>query len=181
MLVLEPLDRANARGAKILAEITGFGMGADAHHLTQPSAAGAARTLRLALADANLPPEAIGVINAHGTGTAANDVTESAAIRDVFAGNLQNLKVTATKSLHGHALGASGALEAVATVLGLQHQCVVPIANFQARDPDCDVPLCLEQQAWPHEAAVSNSFAFGGLNAVLVFRRAAGNNTIARL
>jgi nodulation protein E len=171
MLVLEPLDRARARGASILAEITGFGMGADAHHLTQPSAAGAARALRLALADAGLPPEAVGVVNAHGTGTAANDVTESAAIRDVFAGNLQDLRVTATKSLHGHALGASGALEAVATVLGLQNQSVVPIANFQERDPDCDVPVCLEYRGWPHEAAVSNSFAFGGLNAVLMFGR----------
>jgi nodulation protein E len=171
MLVLEPLDRARSRGASILAEITGFGMGADAHHLTQPSAAGAARALRLALADSGLPPEAVGVVNAHGTGTAANDVAESVAIRDVFAGNLQDLKVTATKSLHGHALGASGALEAVATVLGLQNQCVVPTANFQERDPDCDVPVCVEYQAWAHEAAVSSSFAFGGLNAVLVFGR----------
>jgi len=178
MLVLEPLDRARARGAKLLAEIIGFGMGADAHHLTQPSAAGAARALRLALADANLPPEAIGVINAHGTGTAANDIAESAAIREVFAAGLHNLKVTATKSLHGHALGASGALEAVATVLGLQHQCVVPTANFQEFDPDCDVPLCIERQLWPHEAAVSNSFAFGGLNAVLVFRRAGPNSAL---
>ena len=180
MLVLEPLDRALVRGAKILPEISGFAMGADAHHLTQPSAAGAARTLRSALADATLPPEAIGVVNAHGTGTAANDVTESAAIRDVFAANLHNLKVTATKFLHGHALGASGALEAVATVLGLQHQCVVPTANFQEFDPDCGVPLCLEQQPWPHEAAVPNSFAFGGPNAVLVLRRvnAAGNNKV---
>jgi nodulation protein E len=171
MLVLEPLDRALARGANILAEIAGFGMGADAHHLTQPSAAGAARALRLTLADAQLPPEAVGVVNAHGTGTAANDVTESAAIRDVFTANIQDLRVTATKSLHGHALGASGALEAVATVLGLRDQRIVPVANFLERDPDCDVPVCLEQQAWPHEAAVSNSFAFGGLNAVLLFRR----------
>jgi nodulation protein E len=171
MLVLEPLDRAIARGATIIAEIAGFGMGADAHHITQPSAEGAARALRLALADAAISPEAIGVVNAHGTGTAANDVTESAAIRDVFSTSLQGLKVTATKSLHGHALGASGALEAVATLLGLQNQWVVPTANFQERDPECDVPLCLEQQPWPHEAAVSNSFAFGGLNAVLVFRR----------
>jgi len=172
MLVLEPLEHAQARGAHILAEICGFGMSADAHHLTQPSAEGAARTLRLALADAGLAPEAVGVVNAHGTGTTANDVTESAAIREVFAGNLQHLRVSATKSLHGHALGASGALEAVATVLGLQNQCVVPIANFQEPDPECDVPLCLRQQPWAHEAAVSNSFAFGGLNAVLVLSRA---------
>jgi nodulation protein E len=170
MLVLEPLERAQARGATILAELAGFGMSADAHHLTQPSAAGAARTLRLALDDANLPPEAIGVVNAHGTGTLANDVTESAAIREVFGANLDRLRVIATKSLHGHALGASSALEAVATVLGLREQCVIPTANFQERDPECDVPLSLEHAPWPHEAAVSNSFAFGGLNAVLVLR-----------
>ena len=172
MLVLEPLDRALARGARVLAEITGFGMGADAHHLTQPSVDGAARTLRLALADANLPPEAIGLVNAHGTGTAINDVTESAALRAVFNTSLSRIKVTATKSLHGHALGASGALEAVATVLGLQSQAIPPTANFQQPDPECDIPLCTQFQPWPHQAAVSNSFAFGGLNAVLVFQRA---------
>jgi nodulation protein E len=172
MLVLEPLDRALARGATVLAEINGFGMGADAHHLTQPSAGGAARTLRLALADANLPPEAIGVVNAHGTGTAANDATESAALHAVFNGHLPRLLVTATKSLHGHALGASGALEAVATILGLQSQSIAPTANFLQPDPECDIPLCTSFQPWPHQAAVSNSFAFGGLNAVLVFQRA---------
>lgn len=174
MLVLEPLERALARGATILGEIAGFGMGADAHHITQPSAEGAARAIRSALADANLPPDAVGVVNAHGTGTVANDVSESAAIRDVFGANLHRLKVTATKSLHGHALGASGALEAVATILGLQEQRVAATANFQERDPDCDVPLSLEPQEWPHDAAISNSFAFGGLNAVLVFRRVPG-------
>lgn len=170
MLVLETLERAQARGATILAEIAGFGMGADAHHITQPSAEGAARAVRLALADAQLPPEAIGLVNAHGTGTAANDVTESGAIRDVFSANLATLKVVATKSLHGHALGASGALEAVATVLGLAEQCAIPTANFQQPDPECDVPLSTTLTPWPHQAAVSNSFAFGGLNAVLVLR-----------
>jgi nodulation protein E len=171
MLVLETLEHAQARGAQILAEIAGFGMGADAHHITQPSAAGAARAMRLALADAQCSPHQIGVVNAHGTGTAANDVAESAAIRDVFAGHLDGIKVIATKAIHGHALGASGALEAVATIRGLQEQCVIPTANFQTPDPDCDIPLSLEHTPWPHEAAVSNSFAFGGLNAVLVFRR----------
>jgi nodulation protein E len=171
MLVLETLEHAQARGAQILAEIAGFGMGADAHHITQPSAAGAARAMRLALADAQCGPHQIGVVNAHGTGTAANDVAESAAIRDVLAGHLDGIKVVATKAIHGHALGASGALEAVATIRGLQEQCVIPTANFQTPDPDCDIPLSLEHTPWPHEAAVSNSFAFGGLNAVLVFRR----------
>jgi nodulation protein E len=172
MLVLEPWDRAVARGARILAEIVGFGMGADAHHITQPSADGAARTLRQALADAGLAPEAIGVVNAHGTGTAVNDVTESAALRAVFGAHLPNVQVTATKSMHGHALGASGALEAVATILGLHHQRATPTANFLAPDPDCDVPVCTAAADFPHEAAVSNSFAFGGLNAVIALRRA---------
>lgn len=171
MLVLEPLDHALARGATVLAEISGFGMGADAHHITQPSPDGAARAIRAALADAGMSAEAVGVVNAHGTGTTANDVTESAAIREVFNGTLEQMKVTATKSVHGHALGASGALEAVATVLGLQQQCVIPIANFQESDPECDLPLSLDHRKFPHEAAISNSFAFGGLNAVLVLRQ----------
>ena len=172
MLVLEPWDRAVARGARILAEIVGFGMGADAHHITQPSADGAARTIRQALADAGLAPESIGVVNAHGTGTAVNDVTESTALRAVFGAHLPGIRVTATKSMHGHALGASGALEAVATVLGLHHQRCTPTANFLEPDPDCDVPVCTAAADFPHEAAVSNSFAFGGLNAVLALRRA---------
>jgi len=173
MLVLEPLERALARGANILAEIAGFGMGADAHHITQPSAEGAARTMRAALADAGLQPADIGVVNAHGTGTAVNDVTESAALRDVFGERLAELKVIATKSMHGHALGASGALEAVATILGLQEQTAIPTANFLQPDPECDVPLSLACTPWQHNAAISNSFAFGGLNAVLVLRRVA--------
>lgn len=171
MLVLEPMERAVARGATVLAEICGFGMSADAHHLTQPSAAGCARTMSLALADAQMRAEEIAVVNTHGTGTPANDAAESAALREVFGGALDRTKVTATKSLHGHALGASGALEAVATVLGLGEQAVAPTANFQEADPECAVPLATEFTQWPHEAALSNSFAFGGLNAVLVFRR----------
>lgn len=171
MLVLEPLERAVARGVPVLAEIAGFGMGADAHHITQPSADGAARTMRASLADAGLEPRDIGVVNAHGTGTAANDSTESAALHTVFGESLRDLRVTATKSLHGHALGASGAMEAVATVLGLRDQCVAVTANYLGLDSACDLPLVTEPLEWPHEAAISNSFAFGGLNAVLAFRR----------
>lgn len=172
MLVLEPLDHARARGASILAEIAGFAMGADAHHITQPSADGAARTIRQALEDAELPPAAIGVVNAHGTGTLVNDATESSALHAVFGPHLDKLLVSATKSLHGHALGASGALEAIACILGLHHQAAIPTAHFLEPDPDCRVPLCRQFQPWEHETAISNSFAFGGLNAVLAFRRA---------
>lgn len=172
MLALENWEHAQARGAVILAELVGFAMGADAHHLTQPSAAGAARAMRLALADANLEPGRAGVINAHGTGTAANDIAEAEAISDVFGPPEIGPFVTATKSLHGHALGASGALEAVAAVLGLRDQAIPGTANFLAPDPACPVRLATEWQHCAHEAAVSNSFAFGGLNAVLVFLRA---------
>ena len=169
MLVLEPLERAVARGATVLAEIVGFGMGADAHHITQPSAAGAARVISLALADAGLATESVGVVNAHGTGTAVNDVAESSALRTVFGAGLEKMRVTSTKSLHGHALGAAGALEAVATICGLREQAVAPTANFVEADPECTVPVTAFE-SFAHEVAISNSFAFGGLNAVLALR-----------
>ena len=121
MLVLEPLDRARARGAPILGEIVGFGMSSDAFHITQPSPDGAARAMRAALADAGIAPEQIGYINAHGTATIANDATETAAIRKVFAAHADRLAVSSTKSMHGHTLGAAGAIEAAATLLALQH------------------------------------------------------------
>jgi len=169
MLVLEPLERAQARGAPVLAEIAGFAMGADAHHITQPSAAGAARMMREALAGAGCEAGEIGVVNAHGTGTAINDVVEAAALREVFGAGLDGIRVSATKSLHGHALGASGALEAVSVLLGLRDQSVAPTANFVEADPECPVPLATAFEPFAHRKALSNSFAFGGLNAVLVF------------
>jgi nodulation protein E len=172
MLVLETLESAQARGAKIWGEIAGFGMSSDAHHLTQPLAEGAARAMRWALADAGTPPEAIGYINAHGTGTAANDATEAAAIHSVFGPHAKSLLVSSTKSMHGHALGAAGALEAVATLCALKHGLVPPTVNFTEADPACDlnvVPNVARDVSV--EWAMSNSFAFGGLNAALVFRR----------
>ena len=173
MLVLEPLEAAQARGAHIYAEIVGFGMSADASHITQPSAEGAARSMRAALRDAAMAPEAVGYINAHGTGTPANDSTETAAIRDVFGAYADRLAVSSTKSMHGHALGAAAALECVATVLALHDGVLPPTANFNERDPQCDldvIPNCARQAQV--ECALSNSFAFGGLNAVLALRRA---------
>jgi nodulation protein E len=172
VLVLEPVERARARGAKILGEMAGFGMSSDAHHITQPSALGAARAMRAALADGGLAPEAIGYVNAHGTGTLANDATETEAIRSVFGAHAQKLLVSSTKSMHGHALGAAGALEAVATLSALQCGLIPPTANFTAPDPACDLDVVPNiPRAAAIECAISNSFAFGGLNAVLLFLR----------
>jgi nodulation protein E len=172
MLVLETLEHARARAAKIYAELAGFGMSADAHHLTNPLAEGAARAMNDALDDAGLSREQINYVNAHGTGTAANDSTETRALRQVFGSHADKLAVSSTKSMHGHALGAAGALEAVATVLAMQGNFIPPTANFVERDPACDLDIVPnEARAAQIEAALSNSFAFGGLNAVLAFRR----------
>ncbi|HTR37303.1 MAG TPA: beta-ketoacyl-[acyl-carrier-protein] synthase family protein [Bryobacteraceae bacterium] len=173
MLVLEPLEAARARGAAILGEIVGFGMSSDAHHVTQPSPEGAARAMRAALADAGLQPDAIGYVNAHGTGTLVNDTTETAAIREVFSSHADRLAVSSTKSMHGHTLGAAGAVEAVATLYALRDGMLPPTANYKEPDPACDldvIPNTARECAV--EFAFSNSFAFGGLNAVLAFRRA---------
>ncbi len=171
MMVLEPMDAAKARGAKIYGEICGFGMTADAHHLTQPTVQGPARAMSGALREAGLAPEEIGYINAHGTGTPGNDPVESSAIREVFGAHADKIGVSSTKSMHGHALGAAGALEAVATVLALYHGILPPTANYNERDPECDLDYIPNQpRALRVGAALSNSFAFGGLNAVIAFR-----------
>jgi nodulation protein E len=172
ILVLEPLDAARARGASILGEIVGFGMSSDAFHITQPSPDGAARAMRAALSDAGVAPEKIGYVNAHGTATVANDAAETTAIRKVFGAHADRLAVSSTKSMHGHTLGAAGALEAAATLLALRYGILPPTANFNQPDPACDldvVPNIARPAAL--EFALSNSFAFGGLNAVLAFRR----------
>jgi len=173
MFVLEPLEAALARGARIHAEIVGLGMSADACHITQPSAEGAMRAMRAALRDASLEPGQIGYINAHGTATPANDPTETAAIRAVFGAHAGKLAVSSTKSMHGHALGAAAALECLATVLALRDGVLPPTANFEEFDPDCDLDVIPNQaRSAQVEYAISNSFAFGGLNAVLALRRA---------
>ena len=171
MMVLEPMDVAKARGAKIYAEICGFGMTADAHHLTQPTVQGPARAMRAALQEAGLAPQDVGYINAHGTGTSGNDPVESSAIRDVFGAHADKIGVSSTKSMHGHALGAAGALEAIATILALHHGILPPTANYNEPDPECDLDYIPNQaRALRVAAALSNSFAFGGLNAVIAFR-----------
>lgn len=171
MVVLEPLEAALARGARPLAEIVGFGMSADAGHITQPVPKGPARAMRMALRDAGLAPEQIGYINAHGTATEANDRIETAAIRDTFGAHIDKIAVSSTKSMHGHALGAAGALEALASILSLRHGVLPPTANFLTADPACDLDVIPNQaRTATVEACLSNSFAFGGLNAVLAFR-----------
>jgi nodulation protein E len=173
MLVLEPMEKALARGATIYGEIVGFGMSSDAGHITAPTLRGPAAAMRAALLDAAIAPEQIGYINAHGTGTQANDQTETRAIREVFSKNAERLAISSTKSMHGHALGAAGALEAVATVMAVREKIIPPTANFTTPDPECDLDV-VPNQARPGEIeyALSNSFAFGGLNAVMAFRRA---------
>ena len=172
MLVLEPLDVARARGARIWGEIAGFGMSSDAHHLTQPLPEGAARAMRGALADAGASPDAIGYINAHGTGTSTNDVTETEAIRSVFGSHADRLMVSSTKSMHGQQRWARRAPGGSGQPLMALHEGVIPpTANFTEPDPACDldvVPNLARRAAV--EWALSNSFAFGGLNAVLAFR-----------
>jgi nodulation protein E len=171
MLVLENWEHARARGAVILGEIRGFGMSSDAYHITQPSVDGPAKAMRWALADAVLSPDSIEYINAHGTGTAVNDATESAAIRELFGNHADRLLVSSTKSMHGHTLGAAGAVEAIATILALRNGKIPPTANFTEIDPACNLDVVPNTaRKADAEYALSNSFAFGGLNAVLVFR-----------
>ena len=172
MFVMETLESARKRGARIYAEIAGFGMSADAHHLTMPLSSGAAKAMRAALSAGGIAPEQVGYINAHGTATQANDPMEAEAIRSVFGQHTDALAVSSTKSMHGHALGAAGAIESAATILAIHNKVLPPTANFNEADPDCPLDV-IPNEARPAtvEAAISNSFAFGGLNAVVAFRR----------
>jgi len=169
ILVLELLDRAIARNARIYAELRGFGMSADAADIIAPNAEGSARAIRAALDDARIAEDSIDYINAHGTGTMLNDATETQAIRAVFGAHADRLAISSSKAVLGHGLGAAGALEAAATALAIQRRVMPPTANFEESDPACDldvIPNIAREQRI--RCAVSNSFAFGGLNAVLV-------------
>lgn len=172
-LVLEAEDAMRARGARPIAEIVGFGASSDAHNLTQPAVGGQVRAMRAALADAGLAPETIGYVNAHATATPAGDKIEIDALKQAFGDHARRLAVSATKSMHGHLVGAAGALEFAITVLALKKQRLPPTANLTTPDPECDLDCipCKGRQASDVEYAVSNSFAFGGSNAVLVARR----------
>jgi len=173
MVVLEPLDRARARGARVIAELAGYGLCTDASHITRPSVDGQSRAIALALADAGLDPAQVGYINAHGTATEANDAVETAAIRRVWGAAADRVPVSSTKSMHGHLLGAAGALELVAGLLALERGVLPPTMHLDTPDPACDLDyVALKARAAPGlEAILSSSFAFGGTNAVLAARR----------
>ncbi len=172
IMAIETLEHALARGAKPLAEIVGFGMSADAHHITQPSAEGAAKAITMALKQAGIGPEQVGYVNAHGTGTNVNDVTETRALKLALGDHAYKVAISSTKAMHGHTLGAAGALESTAAILAMTGGYVPPTINYSVPDPECDLdytPNAL--RTLDFEYAISNSFAFGGLNAVLAFRR----------
>ncbi len=174
ILVLEELEHAKRRGARIYAEIVGYAASGDAHHITMPApeGEGAARAMRNALKDANLAPEDVDYINAHGTSTPYNDYFETLAIKSVFGEHAYRVAVSSTKSMTGHLLGAAGGVEAIVCVLAINRGVIPPTINYEVPDPDCDLDYVPNE---PRKAkvnvAVSNSFGFGGHNAVLVFRR----------
>lgn len=174
ILVLEHLEMAQARGARVYAEVVGYGANSDAYHITSPSphGEGAARCMRLAMADARLRYDEIDYINAHGTSTPHNDVNETQAVRQAFGEHAYRLAMSSTKSMTGHALGAAGAIEAAFTALALYHQVLPPTINYEVADPECDLDY-VPNQARPASirAALSNSFGFGGTNACLALRR----------
>jgi 3-oxoacyl-[acyl-carrier-protein] synthase II len=177
MLILESLDHAQARGANILGEITGYGTTDDAHHISAPAenGAGAAIAMKLALEDANLDLGNVGYINAHGTSTPLNDKSETAAIKTVFGEQAYNIPISSTKSMTGHLLGASGAIEAVFCILAIRDEILPATINYHTPDPECDLDYIPNQprQASP-EHVMSNSFGFGGHNATLIFSRFEG-------
>jgi beta-ketoacyl-acyl-carrier-protein synthase II len=172
VLLLEEYEHARQRGAKVFAEIAGVGMTSDATHITQPSVDGPARAIGLALEEAGMRPDEVDYINAHGTGTALNDVTETEVVKRVFGEHAKRLAISSTKSMHGHAMGATGGIELVATIMALERGVIPPTANYTGPDPQCDLDYVPNQaREKPVSAAISNSFAFGGLNAVLLVRR----------
>ena len=173
-VVLESAERARRRGARSYATLAGWGLSSDATHLTKPDAPGQARALRAALRQAGLQPRDVGYCNAHGTATRIGDVVERNALAEVWGDDLEHLRVSSTKALHGHMLGAAGAVEAVITVLALHRRQLPPNAHCSAIDPACSLNLVKpgETAAPELQAAISNSFAFGGTNSVLLFRRA---------
>ncbi len=174
VVVLEELEHAKARGAKIYAELVGFGMSGDAYHITTPSVGGegAARCMRNALRDAKLNPEQVDYINAHGTSTPAGDLGETLAMKAALGEHAYKVAISSTKSMIGHLLGAAGGIEAVFSVLSLKHQIAPPTINLDNQDPECDLDYVPNTaRDMKIEVAVSNSFGFGGTNGTLVFKR----------
>src|ERR1035437_6004411 len=173
VLVLEDAERALQRGATIYAELVGYDCSSDSSHITKPDSAGQTRAILNALRDAQLHPQDIGYINAHGTATQAGDIEETKALKQAFDAHAYHIPVSSTKSMHGHMMGATGAVEFMAAVLALQHQAIPPTINLLQPDPECDLDYVPNQgrTGVPLDAVMSNSFAFGGTNAVLIARR----------
>ncbi len=172
VFVFEEYEHARARGAEILAEVAGYAMSSDASDIVMPSKQGAARAIRGALRDARINLTEVGYINAHGTGTAANDKTESAAVADVFGAHADNLMISSTKSMHGHLIGGTGAVELLACIMALRDGVIAPTINYDEPDPECALDVVPnEAREAKVDVALSNAFAFGGLNAVLALRR----------
>jgi len=172
IMVLESLEHAQRRGARIYAELVGYGMSADAYHITLPALDGAVRSMRLSLQDAKLPPSAIDYVNAHGTSTPAGDTNETQALKEVFGEHARNLPVSSTKSMTGHLLGAAGGIESVITVLTLTKGMLPPTINYDTPDPECDLDYVPNTaRAAEVRVALTNSFGFGGTNASLIFKR----------
>ena len=172
VLVLEEYEHAKARGAKIYAELVGFGMSGDAFHMTAPDIDGPRRSMNMALNNAAINPDQIQYLNAHGTSTPLGDLNETNAIKAAFGSHAQKLMVSSTKSMTGHLLGGAGGIESVFTVLSVHHQKIPPTINLDNPDPECDLDFC------PHTArdanieyAAKNNFGFGGTNGSLVFKR----------
>ena len=171
VFVFEEYEHAKARGADILAEVVGFAMTSDASDIVMPNKGGAVRAIRNALADARISGDDVGYINAHGTGTKANDRTECAAVRDVFGAHADNLLISSTKSMHGHLIGGTGAVELLACIMALRDGVIAPTINHTANDPECDLDIVANTARQKSvNVVLSNAFAFGGLNAVLALR-----------
>lgn len=172
VFVFEDYDHAKARGAEILSEVAGFAMSSDASDIVMPSKNGAARAMAGALADAKLNPDDVGYINAHGTGTAANDKTECAAVADVFGPHADRLMISSTKSMHGHLIGGTGAVELLACIMAIKDGIVAPTIGYEEPDPECALDVVPNQAREAKvNVAVSNAFAFGGMNAVIALRK----------
>ncbi|UWQ51516.1 beta-ketoacyl-[acyl-carrier-protein] synthase family protein [Leisingera caerulea] len=172
VFVFEEYDHAKARGAEILCEVIGFAMSSDAADIVMPSKQGAARAISGALQDARVSASEVGYINAHGTGTAANDKTECAAVADVFGPQADNLMISSTKSMHGHLIGGTGAVELLACIMALRDGVIAPTIGYEEPDPECNLDVVPNEAREARvEVALSNAFAFGGLNAVLALRR----------
>jgi len=172
VVVLEEYEHAKARGARIYAELSGYGMSADAGHMTAPNMDGPRRAMQAALRNAGIPADAVGYLNAHGTSTPLGDVNESNAIKAALGAHAHQVVVSSTKSMTGHLLGGAGGIESIFTILALYHQQIPPTINLDTQDPECDLDYCANTaRDLKFDVAMKNNFGFGGTNGTLVFRR----------